>query len=187
MGPDHPVMTCILHPHWFLVTVSVCKVFTICQLFLQKQNKRRLDSRLMFFLRICSKVQPNRESLYLHSTQVYTEELVYLSNRRMKTERRSFFIAGIHWAGNELTLLDEVDLRAPFCWKWNKLCYWIIRISCSQIRSACSYTTRESRDRTVWGCTICSQLTRQITEANDPHDKVQLQQRQDHTFVQSDI
>lgn len=68
-----------------LVTVSVCTVSKICQLFLKKKKKKKVDSWLMFFLRICSNAQHQMEDTFDSSAcGTITNEPVHLSERAEK-------------------------------------------------------------------------------------------------------
>lgn len=112
---------CIVRLHWSIVTVSVCTVFKICQLFLKKEGG-------CFSQDLQQSAAANRGSvcLYLHSilkstVQSHKGAGIFIKHW-MKDEKRLFFPAGIHCMGNNL---DYSHL----------------------MKSECSQTTRESSGR----------------------------------------
>lgn len=135
---------CIVCLHWSLVTVSICRVFKTCELFLKKQ---KVDSWLMIYSGFVAKCSAKRWMLslciYIQLLRLqYKTQMSWCNYQNIgQKRRRLFFLTGILGRANKW-----FKYLSPFLFGNGRTSTTGLFTSrCFPMNSEWSHTTQESK------------------------------------------
>lgn len=135
---------CIVCLHWSLVTVSICRVFKTCQLFLKKQ---KVDSWLMIYSGFVAKCSAKRWMLslciYIQLLRLqYKTQMSWCNYQNIgQKRRRLFFLTGILGRANKW-----FKYLSPFLFGNGRTsATGLFTSRCFPMNSEWSHTTQESK------------------------------------------